>query len=138
MSISPDALALTLLALFFLIAIFLSLRFHEEDAAAAHDNETFPDQQRLDPAQMSLPLTGLDEDIIAGENGYLPAPLTRLLWRKVDEQAEDADAAGLSAALQPGPAVRPANHALRLTWTVTTFVVLLGLVFLLLQMLSPF
>ncbi len=130
-----DLLALTLLALFALIAIFLHLRFYREDGAAVPGDESFSEQQHFDPAQMRLPLTGLDGNLFDGD-GYVPAPINRLLWRKVDEAPEDADAAGLDAVLQPSPAARPDKPALRLTWTVTTFVVLLGLVFLLLQMLS--
>ncbi|RUA15322.1 MAG: hypothetical protein DSY55_06570, partial [Clostridia bacterium] len=58
---SPDLLALFFLALTALIALLLRLQFPKETMQAEEnaEEETFFRQQRLDPPDMRLPLTGL-------------------------------------------------------------------------------
>ncbi len=135
MSASIDILALTLLAVIALIAIFLQLRFPRETTGPGEEEEFLYQQRRYDPGRMTLPLTGLNEgsSLVAGA-GYLPAGLRRLLSALGDE--DEPEATGLAAAMHPGAKEVDDRATLRLSWTISAFVILLGLFFLLLWMLT--
>ncbi len=138
MAPSIDFLALALLALIALIAIFLRLRFVDDEMLESfteREQTLLYRQQQYDPAHSPLPLTGLGEDVVWGE-GYLPAAINRWLLARLDAEAGDDDAAGLDAVLHPGPKIAPDRGGLRLMWTAAAFVILLGLIFLLLWMLT--
>ncbi len=135
MSASIDILALTLLAVIALIAIFLRLRFPGETTESGEEEDLLYQQERYDPGRMTLPLTGLDAGaLLVTGAGYLPAGLRRLLSAREDEG--DPEATGLAAALHPGAKEVDDKAALRLSWTISAFVILLGLFFLLLWMLT--
>ena len=136
MPVSPDLFALTLLMLMALIAIFLRLRFGQEEDEDETAPELFYRQRRIDPVQMRLPLTGLGGDHIIGDEGYLPAELNHLLNPRAQWVGEDADAAGLEAITQPGPAAPPHGWVSRLTWTISSLVILLGLILIIFRIIA--
>ena len=137
MTPSLDFLALALLVLAALIAIVFRFLFHDADRGEAFVGEdVFDHQRRYDPAGMELPVTGLGEGVFFVEgNGYLPPDINRLLTGPAERALQD-DAAGLESALKPGPAPYANENALHLAWAITAFVILLGLIFLLLWMLT--
>lgn len=138
MTPSLDILALTLLAFIALIVIFLRLHFPaDEPTTTEGESEIFYRQHESDPAAMALPITGLSEGSLwAASNGYLPASISQLLQDKDECVGDDADAAGLAAGLHPAPPTSADKTLIRLTWTLTLFVLLLGLTFLLIWLLS--
>jgi len=133
---SIDFLALALLALTALIVIFLRLQSadDEEVVRMVEEEDAFYRQKAIDPASRELPVAGLSEEAF-WKTGYLPADITRLLLPHANQSQDDAPA-GLEAALRPGPKTSADSIARNLSWTATAFVVLLGLIFLLLWMLS--
>jgi len=137
MSDPIDILALTLLALTALIAIFLRFRFPEENAAASEEEEVLYRQKQYDPSRMKPPLTGLGDDAsFIGGAGYLPAGVQRLLFAQRDEGRGDVEAMALADIMRPGPKEIDDRATVRLIWTISAFVILLGLFFLLLWMLN--
>jgi len=138
MTPSLDILALTLLAFIALIVIFLRLRFPADELATVEgDSDIFYRQHESDPATMALPVTGLSEGaLFTAGDGYLPASITQLLLAKDEDAGGDADAAGLAAGLHPVPKTSADKTFIRITWALTLFILLLGLTFLLIWLLS--
>ena len=137
---SIDFLALALLALTALIAIFLRLRSSDDETGVttetAEEETLFYRQKALDPLSMKTPVAGLGEGAFWGSgDGYLPADILQLLQPRADEPEDDA-ASGLASALAPSPKTSRDKSTQYLAWTITAFVILLGLIFLLLWMLS--
>ncbi len=114
------------------MAIFLRLRFRDDETSETM--QIFYRQQKFDPASMDMPVTGLREGSFFIEgNGYLPPEINHLF---ADAVGGEDDSSGLAAALSPRLKPIPDKTALRLVWIVTAFVILLGLTFLLLWMLT--
>ncbi len=137
-TLSPDYLALALLALTAVIALFLRVRFGAGDDASeqkAADDDLFFHQQHLDPRSMRLPLTGLGQDaLLRSSAGYLPEEMARLLQEK--SSAAGDETTDLAAMMRLRPRANTDQVMAYFSWTVTVFVVLLGLFFLLLRILA--
>jgi hypothetical protein len=138
MPVSVDILALILFGFIAVITFYLH---HSSTPGQAdlieQDADVFYQQKQLDPLSMEIPLTGLGEELLfSGGNAFLPAEINRLLLSKAEQDGVDVDAMGLAAAMRPGPKGDVDKQSLRLSWTITAFVILLGLIFLLLWMLT--
>jgi len=135
---SIDILSLILLSiLVFLVIYFRPSTSCADDETKTEENDLFFHQKQLDPTNMELPLTGLNEEIfLPGGNAFLPAQINQLLLGAVEQSAPNTEIAGLAAAMQPGPRPCGDERALRLNWALTIFVILLGLIFLLLWILT--
>ena len=133
-----DLLAIALILLTAGIALLLRLR--SGASAVAGDNEAlFYRQNRTDPTEMTLPLTGLDvAGSVAPEGAYLPLELATLLEAKAEAKEGAPEAAGLGRALSPAPK-RPADSlSMRVQETLAALVILLGLVILLFWLITIF
>lgn len=133
---SPDLLALFFLALTALIALLLRLQFPKETMQVEEnaEEETFFRQQRLDPPDMRLPLTGLGDfqDAIQQDGGYLPPEVIDLLHLASAEKASSSDETSLIfGALHLSPRTLPGQAAVRFYWALTALTTLAGLIFLL-------
>ncbi len=133
---SPDLLALFFLALTALIALLLRLQFPKETMHAEEnaEEEAFFRQQRLDPPEMRLPLTGLGDfqDAIQHDGGYLPPEVIDLLHLAATEKAASRDETTLIlGVLHPSPQILSSQAAVRLYWALTALTTLAGLIALL-------
>jgi hypothetical protein len=129
-----DLLSVALILLFFGLTLLLTLR-HGQDAEPA------PDAAALAPydpgAATALPLTGLsDSGHVNADGAYLPVELVMLFESK--ESQTETETLGLDAALQPTARAQPDALTLRIQQTLVAVVILLGLLFLLIWLISIF
>ncbi len=135
-----DLLALSLLVLIASIALLLRLRYGgaslpNEDAFLRHR------PQQIDPARLPLPLTGLSDagGFIPGET-YLPAEISLLISAKMPAQSpsSESDIDELVSGLHVTTHTQSVDLTARLLWTISGILLVLGLIFLLVWILSIF
>ncbi len=133
-----DLLALALLVLIASVALLLRLRYggaspSPEEAWLRYRPEA------LDPAKQSLPLTALSDagGVIPGD-AYLPAELSLLISAKMSDQVPPTEVGKLAFGLQPTTDAQPVDLAARILWTISGMILVLGLLFLLVWILSIF
>ena len=138
MPFSADILALILLGFIAFIIFFShSASASLEAKTEEEEGDAIFHQNQFDPTSMNLPLTGLNEEMFfTTDNAFIPAEIKDLLLSKAEQTEIDGDAMGLAAAMRPGPKADTDKNSLHMRWAITSFVVLLGLIFLLLWMLT--
>jgi len=139
MSLSIDVLALILLGLITIVIIYFRrfLTANQTTLTTQEDANLFIGQHKLDPVNMELPLTGLtDNTFLASGGAFLPVELNSLLLSRLATPAQETESVRLESIMFDRPAPDVPFGLLRLLWAIYAFVILLGLIFLLIWMLS--
>jgi len=145
MSLSADLLALILLLLAGALIFFLQARFGEKKETVAEKKdraEGFFRQEQFDPTRMTLPITGLSRETpITSLGGFLSPVISQPLLNKqgeVDDKEANQELTGLFRAELGTLPPDVKGSMFRLSWISGTAIVLLGLSFILIWLLSFF